>query len=89
MGTSDLRSMVQNFINGSRVRKVRFVASDSEDPYFKEGSGGGGVWGWGENIIVKKSIVKERKKGNNFHTKVSDCGAIICACNKLHIEILT
>ncbi len=84
MGTSDLGNMVQNFINGSRVRKVRFVASDSEDPYFKEGSGG-----WGENIIVKKSIVKERKKGNNFHTKVSDCAAIISACNKLHIEILT
>jgi hypothetical protein len=61
---------------------VRFVASDSEDPYFKEGSGG-------ENIIVKKSIVKERKKGNNFHTKVSDCAAIINACNKLNIEILT
>jgi hypothetical protein len=75
-------------MNGSRVRKVRFVASDSEDPYFKEGSGGVVVGGGGE-YHCKKSIVKERKKGNNFHTKVSDCAAIICACNKLQIEILT
>jgi hypothetical protein len=62
------------------------VASDSSGSIFQ-----GGKWGvgGGENIIVKKSIVKERKKGNNFHTKVSDCAAIISACSKLNIEILT